>query len=121
MIGTDIVEIKRIEKLLKKYSTQFSKKVFTTREIEYCLKSPKMSSSRFAARFAAKEAVSKVLSTGISGYWFTDIEIINNKHGKPEVFLHNNAINIMKNQNIKKIEISLSHSQDFAIAIAIGT
>src|SRR5437016_843460 len=84
-IGTDIIEIGRIEKIISRYGQKFLDRIFTKREQEYCLKH-KMSSRHFAGRFAAKEAVVKALGTGITLHvaW-TDIEILNDSQGKPFV------------------------------------
>ena len=82
-IGTDIVNIKRMEKSLKKYGKSFKKRIFSENEINYC-ENKKNPSSFYAKRFAAKEALSKALGTGIKGNLiFKDIEILNNKKGKP--------------------------------------
>jgi len=120
MIGTDIIEVSRIEKLIKKNSDNFLNKVFTDKEQHYCMQKNKTKYQSFAARYAAKEAVAKLLATGISGFWFTDIEIINDDSGKPNVFLYNNAKKLMDLKQIKNIEISLSHSKEYAIAVAIA-
>ena len=81
-IGTDIINVSRIEKILRKNKIQFKKKIFTKKEIFYC-DSKKNSESYYAKRFAAKEAFVKALGTGFSnGLLHKDDEIINNKKGK---------------------------------------
>ena len=75
---------------------------------------------RYAARFCAKEAVAKALGTGISqGISFQDIEIINEENGKPIVILYGEAERIYRNLGSKAIDISLTHSRDYAAAHAV--
>jgi holo-[acyl-carrier protein] synthase len=86
-IGTDIVEIDRVKDAMERTPT-FKTRVFTEREIAYVEKK-KMAYHSYAARFAAKEAVSKAVGTGIRGFSVLDIEILNDELGKPYVILHN--------------------------------
>lgn len=116
--GIDIVEISRIEKAINRHDG-FFRRVYTVRELEDCM-TEKPRTSSLAARFAAKEAVSKALGTGIGKVKWTDIEIINQKSGKPEIVLHGRARDIMVELGISTIEVSLSHSREFAIAFAIA-
>ena len=89
-IGTDIVNIKRIDHSLRKYGFSFKNKIFSKNEISYCEKR-KNSSAFYAKRFAAKEAFSKALGTGIrKGVNLKDIEISNNVQGKPSILLKGN-------------------------------
>ena len=112
-IGTDIVNIKRIENSIKKNGNSFTKRVFTKNEIFYCEKK-KYSASFFAKRYAAKEAFSKALGVGISkGIKFKNIEVFNNKDGKPSIKLSGKALSyIKKKMNNKKYQIYLSLSDD---------
>ena len=112
-IGTDIVNIKRIEQSLKKHKFTFKNKVFSKKEISYCEKR-KNSSSFYAKRFAAKEAFSKALGTGIrKGVNFKDIEVSNNPQGKPSIFLKGDlAAYLKKKVKYKKYDIHLSLSDD---------
>lgn len=110
-IGVDIVEIERIRKLYERYGETFLKRILTEAEAEKCLKKPDPVAS-LAGRFAAKEAVSKALRTGISGglSWH-DIEIFNNDAGKPSVTLH-------RHPDIR-VAISISHDRHSAVAMAV--
>ena len=100
-IGTDIVNIRRIEQSLKKHKFSFKNKIFSKKEISYCEKR-KNSGAFYAKRFAAKEAFSKALGTGIrKGVNLKDIEITNNVHGKPSISLKGNLANYLK----KKIPV----------------
>ena len=113
-IGTDIVSVSRIEKILQQYSDRFKKHVFTDKEKSYCdLKSNP--AIHYAGRFAAKEAVKKALysSSIINSIDFADIEIISNVSGAPEVKL--------STQNLKNVfvKVSISHIDELAIAFAL--
>lgn len=120
-IGTDIIEIDRIKLKLDK-NENFIKKLFTEEEIRYFNKR-KLNPEVIAGNFAAKEAVSKALGTGIRGFSFKDIEILRDKLGKPIVTLHNEAKKIANEIcsefNNYKIHISISHSKENAIAYSI--
>ena len=112
-IGTDIVNIKRIEHLLKKHGFSFKNRIFSKKEISYCEKK-KNSSSFYAKRFAAKEAFTKALGTGIrKGVNLKNIEITNNVYGKPLILLKGNLSSYLK-KKIKgsKYDIHLSLSDD---------
>lgn len=116
-IGTDMVEIARIQKAIEKNS-RFLEKVYTEEEIRYCQRK-KNAWQSFAARFAAKEAVSKALGTGIGKIALTDIEIVNRSSGQPYVELYGAAKLYAQEHNITRVHISLSHSEVYAIATAI--
>ena len=112
-IGTDIVKIKRIDRSLKKYGINFKNKIFSKKDIIYCEKK-KNSSAFYAKRFAAKEALSKALGTGIrKGVNLKNIEISNNIHGKPFILLKGSVANYLKKKvKTKKYDIHLSLSDD---------
>jgi len=112
-IGTDIVNIRRIEQSLKKHKFSFKNKIFSKKEISYCEKR-KNSGAFYAKRFAAKEAFSKALGTGIrKGVNLKNIEITNNVHGKPSISLKGNLANYLKKKiKCKKYDIHLSLSDD---------
>ena len=116
-IGNDIVEIKRIEKLLKKHNEKFKQWVYTENEIAYCEKKNKNKAESYAARFCAKEAVSKAIGKGIgSEAAFKDIEVVNNSDGKPELVLHGKLKDKYNNYNF---HISLTHCIDYASAFVV--
>ena len=112
-IGTDIINIKRMEKSIKKNGDSFINKVFSKNEISYC-KKKKNPFPFYAKRFAAKEALSKALGTGIrKGINFKNIEITNDNFGKPSIKLKGSTANfIMKKIKNKKYSIYLSLSDD---------
>ena len=97
-IGTDIVNIKRMDNSLKKYCVNFKNRIFSKNEIKYCDKK-KNSSAFYAKRFAAKEAFSKALGTGIrKGVRLKNIEITNNIYGKPYILLKGNIAEYLKKE-----------------------
>ena len=112
-IGTDIVNIKRLEKSLKKNGNKFKKRIFSEKEIVYCEKK-KYPYSYFAKRFAAKEALSKALGTGIrKGINFKNIVISNDTFGKPSIKLNGSTEKFLKKKiKAKKYKIYLSLSDD---------
>ena len=92
-IGTDIIDTRRIKKNIKKYGKKFKRRCFSNNEI---IKSENHfnTANSYAKRYAAKEACSKALGTGLArGSFWKDIEVINDKYGKPFIKLHNNALN----------------------------
>ncbi|CUS77657.1 holo-[acyl-carrier protein] synthase [Candidatus Kryptonium thompsonii] len=115
-VGVDIVEIERFKNLTERWGEHFLKKIFTQREIDYCL-SKKNKYQHLAGRFAAKEAISKAISTGWSGIFkWKDVEILNDEYGKPEVILYNQ----LKAQfESCSFHISISHSLNYAVAFAV--
>jgi holo-[acyl-carrier protein] synthase len=118
--GLDIVEIDRIKNSLKKYSPKFEQKIFTSNEIDYC-ESQRDPAKHFAARFAVKEAVSKCMGTGITGaLGFKDMEVINEKTGKPILVMTGKGKELFKKLELKSIHISISHDSTHAIAHAIA-
>ena len=112
-LGTDIINIKRLEKILKKNKSTFKTRVFSKNEILYCDKKNNPASF-YAKRYAAKEALSKALGTGIrKGINFKDIEISNNNFGKPSIKLKGTTANFLKKKiKAKKYSIYLSLSDD---------
>ena len=117
--GVDIVKISRITKILSSYKGKFYEKIFTEKEIEY-ISSKGNQSTTVAGTFAAKEAVSKVLGTGIGSIAWKDIEILRNLNGKPYVNVLGKGKMIMDDLGIDSIELSISHENEYAIAFAIG-
>ena len=118
-LGTDIVNIKRLERILKKKRNTFKSRVFSKNEILYCDKK-KNPFPFYAKRYAAKEALSKALGTGIrKGINFKDIEISNNNFGKPYIKLRGSTANFLKKKiKAKKYSIYLSLSDDIPWAQA---
>jgi holo-[acyl-carrier protein] synthase len=115
-IGTDIEEIERVREVVERWGDKFVRRVFTDNEIEYCNALAEKYGS-MAARFAAKEAVIKAMGLAKGhGIRWKDIEIVNNKNGKPRVRLHGNARRHVKED---KVLVSLSHARKYVVAMAV--
>tara|TARA_B100000242_G_scaffold17305_1_gene10627 strand:- start:90 stop:476 length:387 start_codon:yes stop_codon:yes gene_type:complete len=117
--GIDIIDIKRIRRVIKKYGNRFKKRCFSINEIERSEKRLNSIES-YAKRYAAKEACAKALGTGLArGVFWKDIEVVNNEYGKPFIKLHGKAKDIFRNMDKTsntKIEVSLSDEKKYAIA-----
>jgi holo-[acyl-carrier protein] synthase len=121
-IGVDIVETARIEASIARHGDHFLRRVFTDTERQYCerMKSP---APNYAARFAAKEAVSKAFGTGISaGVGWLEIEVRRKASGEPFIVLHGGAAEMAQRLGIKQIMLSLSHTDHYGVAnvVAVG-
>ena len=115
-IGVDIIEIARMRRSVETLGNQFLEKVFTPQEIAYC-RSKYNSHQHLAARFAAKEAVSKALSTGWAGeFRWKDVEVINDASGQPHVTLHGKLHDTLGSSSIL---VSISHSETHVVAMAL--
>jgi holo-[acyl-carrier protein] synthase len=116
-IGIDIIEIDRIKESVDDYGDQFLKKVYTDGELKYCL-SKKNKYQHLAARFAAKEAIYKAISSNWdSELSWHDMEIINAPNGMPEVKFKGHLKKFLSNE--KSLKISMSHSRDYVACVAI--
>jgi len=117
-LGTDLIEIERIEQSISK-NPEFQKLVFSSSEIAYC-ESKKNKFEHYAARFAAKEAFFKALGTGwLQGTQFNEVEIINDEAGKPMLILSGETKTTLSSWGISKILVSLSHIKAIASAVVI--
>jgi holo-[acyl-carrier protein] synthase len=117
-IGTDIIEVERIEKQLEKNSG-LKEKLFTSGEIAYC-ETKKNKGQHYAARFAAKEAFLKAIGTGWrDGLQFNEVEVTNDQLGKPLIVLYGKTKDFVAEINITNIQVSLSHIRDMVNAIVI--
>ena len=113
--GVDIIEVSRIEDAIENLEDKFLNRVYTEKEIEYCSSKNNMKYQHFAVRFAAKEAIFKAVSESLqekTDIVWTNIEILNNKAGRPYV----SFINCDMEEKIENIDISLSHIKEYAIA-----
>lgn len=115
-IGVDIVEVSRIRTAIDTWGEHFLKKIFTDKEILYCA-SKKNSYEHFAARFAAKEAVSKALEIGWrGGFRWRDVEIANEVSGKPRVILYEYVRKLLSDSHVL---LSLAHTGTTVVAFAV--
>ena len=115
-IGVDIIEIARIEEAVTNWGERFLNRIYTDAELKLFRRNP----SALAARFASKEAVMKLLGTGVRGVSWKDIETLSHPSGKPLVNLYGRARVVAEKLKIKEIAVSLSHSREYAIAMVIG-
>ncbi len=117
-IGTDIIEVERIRKVIER-DIGFRDKIFTPGEIEYC-ETKKFKYQNYAARFSVKESFLKAIGTGWRfGIRFADIEVYHDELGKPFIRTYGKAKELMEELSISKIHVSLSHLKELATAIVI--
>jgi len=118
-VGIDVIEIERVARVLCRYGERFLERIYTPDELRYCRgRVPEL-----AVRFAAKEAVSKALGTGLFGKWgvnWRDIEVLPDLRGKPHVILRGRAAERAEALGLREWAISLSHSKEFAVAMVVA-
>ena len=118
--GIDMVDCERLSESIEKHGERFLNRVFTKTELAYC-RDRKRELEHLAGRFAAKEAVLKVLGTGwTNGIAWDEIEILNEPSGRPTVHLHGKCRELADAMHLANILISISHIETHAIASAIG-
>ena len=115
-LGIDIIKVDRIRAAIDKFGERFSKRVLTPSEQRYVRNRPET----FAGRWAAKEAVSKVLGLGVRGIGWKEIEIVRLPTGQPSVRLHDRAERRSRQLGMARIAVSITHESDYAVAIAFG-
>ena len=119
-VGTDIIEVGRITAAIEK-SPSFKKRVYTTLEVSYCENKKKGKYPSYAARFAAKEAVAKSLLEGVGkNISLSEIELSNTENGAPYIVLYGNTLQYSKSLGIREIKVSVSATENFAVAYAIS-
>lgn len=120
-VGVDLIEVARVERMLSRYGDRFLVRVFTPAEILYC----RGRTAELAARFAAKEAVSKALGVGVrmiarDGIHWQDVEVIGDPRGKPLVRLYGRAAERANELDLTEWAISLSHTREHTIAFVVA-
>ena len=114
--GVDIIELERVQHVLDRFGERFLRRVYTDREVSYCRgRAPEL-----AVRFAAKEAISKALGTGLNGILWIEMEILADQRGKPYVELHGRALARAQELGLSEWAVSLSHSDHDAIAFVVA-
>jgi len=120
-IGTDMIEIGRIERSIEQFGQRFLDRIFTPGEIAYCQQKKKHAAESYAARFAAKEAGAKALGTGISrGITWKEIEVRRKPGGPPTLHLSGRALKRADYLGIGHLSLSLTHGRDLAMAVVIA-
>ena len=118
--GIDLVDCPRIEQMIQRHGERFVNRVFTAAEQAYA-RANKNEIEKLSGRFAAKEAVLKLIGTGWRGkIAWTDIEIINNASGQPGVTIGGEVKRIADELGIEQISVSITHTANFAIASAVA-
>ena len=115
-IGVDVVDVERMKSILTEQGAAFIDRVFTDTEVAYC-RSKQKPEQHFAARFAAKEAVSKAMQTGWSGMFrWKDVEVVNEPSGAPRILLYHDVARSLGNS---LVHLSLSHTENTVVAFAV--
>jgi holo-[acyl-carrier protein] synthase len=115
-VGLDIVDVDRVEKLVGRWRERFLNRVFTAGELKYSGR--RMES--LAARFAAKEALAKALSTGRAGFGWRDVEVVGEPGGPPTLKLHGKAAALAARMGVQSLSLSLSHTRHLAAAVVVA-
>lgn len=115
-LGIDIIKVERIRETLRRFGRRFSARVLTDREAAYVRDRPET----LAGRWAAKEAVSKVLGLGVRGVGWREIEIVRLPTGQPAVSLSGRALERAAQLGMGRIAVSISHERDYAVAVSFG-
>ena len=119
-LGTDLIEIARIEESLARFGDRFLHRIYTPGEVAYCMRKHKTSAESLAARFAAKEAAAKALGTGISrGISWLELEVIRHPGQPPQIHFHGRAAERAARLGVRHSSLSLTHSRTEALAIVI--
>jgi holo-[acyl-carrier protein] synthase len=118
-VGIDIIEVARIAASLEKFGHRFGERILLKEEVDYCL-GHSAPAPFVAARFAAKEAISKAFGTGIgSQLAWRDMEIAHKETGEPYVILHGKGKTLFESRSAKSLLVSISHTQQYAAVVAI--
>ncbi len=118
-IGTDIVEVERLERATQRHGRQFLDRLFTPAEIDYC-ESQRRRFESYAARFAAKEAFLKALGTGgRDGISWQEIEVVRGPRGRPDLAVKGHALQAARRLGVGRMFLSLSHTREMATAVIV--
>jgi len=115
-LGVDVIEIERVRRVLQRHPQRFLQRVYTPEEVAVC----RGRVHELAARFAAKEAAMKALGTGARGLAWREIEVLPNRRGKPLLYLHGRAQERAQTIGLHAVDISLTHSRVYALAVVAG-
>ena len=119
-IGIDVIEVSRIVEACEEFGDRFLERIFTEDERAYCSRQ-KRPELHYAARWAAKEAVSKAFGTGIGAdLAWADVEVVRAESGEPSLVLHGDGKAFAEREKIREIKISLTHAKNYAAANAVA-
>ena len=117
--GIDIVEVPRVAAVLDRYGRRFLERIFTAEEIRYC-DSEANRVERYAARFAAKEAIVKAMGTGFAhGVWIRDVGVVQNAWGKPEVVFSERGDKVRRGLGVGEGHVTLTDEAGLIVAVAV--
>jgi holo-[acyl-carrier protein] synthase len=118
-IGTDLVDVERIQRMLERFGDRFTGRVYSPHECDYC-RTKAVPAIHFAARFAAKESLLKSMGIGLGmGVNLKDIEVRNNPEGRPALKLYGKASEMMREMGVTAVHLSLTHTRTQAIAAVV--
>jgi holo-[acyl-carrier protein] synthase len=115
-VGVDLIDVDRIVAVLGRFPNRFRERILTPAEDRYCSGRPE----KIAGRWAAKEAVSKVLGLGVRGVGWREIEVLPNRAGQPQVRLHGRAAARAASLELAEVTVSISHERHMAVAVALA-
>jgi holo-[acyl-carrier protein] synthase len=115
-VGVDIIEVGRVRKVFEKHGERFLTRVYTPNEVQQC----RGKVTRLAGRFAAKEAISKALGTGLHGVAWREMEVVQLRSGRPTVTLHGNARRRAELLGLSAFDVSIADLAECSIAIAVA-
>ncbi len=119
-VGTDLIEIRRVQQSMDRFGERFLERIFTAEEIGYCLAKRRNATESFAARFAAKEAGAKALGTGISrGVSWKELAVRRALGSRPTLHLAGRAAELAAAMGVRRVHLSLTHSREMALAVVV--
>ncbi len=119
-VGIDIIEVARVRKVFEKHGERFLRRVFTEKEVQQCRRAGTVRATRLAGRFAAKEAISKALGTGLHGLAWREMEVVQLRSGRPTVTLYGNARRRAEFLGLSAFDVSIADLAELSIAIAVA-
>ena len=119
-VGIDIIEVGRVRRVFERHGERFLQRVYTEKEVQQCRRAGGVRATRLAGRFAAKEAISKALGTGLHGVAWREMEIVQLRSGRPTVTLHGNAKRRAELLGLSAFDVSIADLKEFSIAVAVA-
>jgi len=119
-VGTDICSVQRIADSYARFGKRFAQRILTDAEATYVFGRDRNMAQRFAARFAAKEAIAKALGTGWNGIGWKEVEVTRKPSGEPGIVLHGRAAQRASSLGLTNFEVSLSHEKEYATAFVVA-